>query len=506
MAESDKRNRVSVGGKVLAEYVNDDYSLQLQTCDSDIECRAGITVHTLEKSPAPADIISILRRNNITRTVDLEQVAIFCTEAAQGNNPQNIILARGTEPQTGEDGWFELLVSTGKDVSEWEEDELGRVNFKDVQNFSNVDIDEHIGNIHPPTPGEPGKTITGDLIPPLSGKSANIIPGAGVRLSDDGKQAFATRSGRAVFDNNILSIAEEFVVNGDVDLSVGHITFNGFVDIKGDVLDDFNITATKGIKVSGAVGACKIQCDGPVTIGTMTGKGIGKIICKGTLRANYLNQVTVECWNNIHIAHEVRNSVLKSTGSIHIESGQVSGGEAIALEGIEAKAAGARSGIKTHLTSGVYFPESDRLQYLRTRVKSVTEQVKRISEALKALNKKPLPDSRPALREAVELRIGILTQRHVNLDEEREDLNEELISFSMGEHPTARAKINVLAKLMEGAVIHLGESSEEITMERSGPLSIIENTKDGGLRYVSHSPLAAAVMETQGDAAEADSK
>lgn len=480
---------------MLAEYVTDDYSLQLQTGDSDIECRAGITVHNLEKSPAPADIISVLRRNNITSTVDLEQVAIFCTEAAQGNNPQDILLAHGAEPELGEDGWFELLVSTGKDASEWEEDEFGRVNFKDVQNFSNVDIGEHIGNIHPPTPGTPGKTITGDLIPPLSGKPANVIAGAGVRLSEDGRQAFASRSGRAVFDNNILSIAEEFIVTGDVDLSIGHISFNGFVDIKGDVLDDFNITATKGIKVSGAVGACKIQCDGPVTIGTMTGKGIGRVICKGTLRANYLNQVTVECWSNIHVTHEVRNSVLKSTGSIHIESGQVSGGETIALEGIEVKAAGARSGTKTYLTSGIYFPESDRLQYLRARVKSVAEQVKRISEALKALNKKPLPTNRPALREAVELRIGILTQRHVNLEEEREELNEELISFSVGEHPTARAKINILSKLMEGAVIHLGESSEEIKMERSGPMSIIENTKDGGLRYLSHSPLAVAVKE-----------
>ncbi len=499
MAQSSTKSRIKSGSKVLAEYVNDDYSLQLQACDSEIECRAGISVHNLEKSPSPADIISILRRNNITSTVDLEQVAIFCTEAAQGNNPQDMILARGQEPEPGEDGWFELLVSTGKDVSEWEEDEFGRVNFKDVQSFSNVEIDEHIGNIHPPTAGEPGKTIAGDLIPPLSGKSANIIAGAGVRLSDDGSQTFATRTGRAVFDNNILSIAEEFIVDGDVDLSVGHITFNGFVDIKGDVLDDFNITATKGIKVSGAVGACRIQCDGAVTIGTMTGKGLGKIVCQGALRANYLNQVTVECWNDIHIAHEVRNSVLKSTGSIHIDSGQISGGEAIALEGIEVKAIGARSGIKTHLTSGVYFPESDRLKYLRTRVKSVAEQVKRISEALNALNKKPLPANRPALREAIELRVGILTQRHVNLEEEREGLNEELINFSVGEHPTARARINVLAKLMEGAVLHLGETSEEIKMERSGPMTIIENTKDGGLRFLSHSPLAAVVKEPEED-------
>ena len=110
-----------------------------------------------------------------------------------------------------------------------------------------------------------------------------------------------------------------------------------------------------------------------------------------------------------------------------------------------------------------------------------------------------MPENRPALREAIELRIGILTQRHVNLEEEREELNEELINFSAGEHPTARAKINILTKLMEGSVLHLGETSEEIKMERSGPMSIVENTKDGGLRFLSHSPLAASVKEPEDD-------
>lgn len=490
MASGEKKSRIDTGCKVLAEYVNDDYSLQLKTCDIDLECRADITVLNLEKSPSPADIISILRRNSITDTVDLEQVAIFCTEAAQGNNPQNILIARGVEPEPGDDGWFELIVSTGKEESEWVEDEFGRVDFKAVQNFSNVEIDEHIGNIHPPTTGQAGKTISGEIIPPLSGQPAKIIAGAGVRLSEDGSQALATRTGRVVYDNNIVSVAEEFVVNGNVDLSIGHITFNGFVDIKGDVLDDFNITATKGIKVSGAVGACKIRCDGPITIGTMTGKGLGRIVSKGTLRARYLNQVTVECWGDIHISHEARNCILKSTGSIQLGTGQISGGEAIALEGIEAKALGARSGIKTHLTAGIYFPEMDRLKFLRTRLKSVAEQIKRINETLKALIKKPMAANRPALREAIELRIGILTQRQVNLEEEREELNVELLSFSVEEHPTARPKINVLSTLMEGVIIHLGETTSEIDMERSGPMTIVEDINAGGLRYLSHSPLS----------------
>ncbi|MCK5912443.1 MAG: DUF342 domain-containing protein, partial [Desulfuromusa sp.] len=377
--------------------------------------------------------ISILRNHDITTTVDLEQVAIFCTEAAQEEDPQQFTLAKGKEPTLGKDGWFELIVATGKEETDLVADQSGRVDFKLLQSFSNVEPGQHIGTIHPPISGEPGHTITNEIIPPIEGKPNQIIAGSGVELSADGLKTIAEQAGRVVFDNNVLAVVEEFVVHGDVDLSVGHITFNGFVDIKGDILDSFNISATKGINITGSVGACQINSDGPVTMGTMAGKGIGKIICNGTLQARYLNQVTVECRGDINISHETRNSGIKSTGSINIPKGLVTGGEIVALEGVEVKILGARSGAKTTVTSGVYFPETDRLQYLRSRVKSLVDQIKKIGMTLNSLIKKPDTEQRKALREAIELRVGILTQRQSNLDGERENVAEELLNFAVTE-------------------------------------------------------------------------
>ena len=491
---------VDIGTKLLGEYVNDAYALSLEAKLNMLECRATIEVYDAGNSITPAELINLLRKHQITESVNLEQVAIFCSEAAQGANVEDFLLARGTEPVHGEDGWFELIVSTGKEKSEFAEDQQGRVDFKQVQNFSNVEPGQQIGRNCHPTAGTPGKTITGEVIPAQPGKPSGVITGGGAKFSEDGTQAIAEQSGRVVFDNNILSVAEEFVVNGDVDLNIGHISFNGFVDIKGDVLDDFHITATKGINITGAVGACRIQCDGPVTIGSMAGKGSGKIVCKGTFKARYLNQAVVECWGDISIEHEVRNSVIKSTGSVQVSNGLITGGETIALEGIEAKILGARAGARTVVHAGVYFPETDRLQFLRTRVKSTAEQIKRINETLQALNKKPLSIMRKALREATELRIGILTQRQVNLDAEREELTEELKNFAVDEHPTANPKINILGSLKEKVVINLGETSEEITTEISGPVSVIENTRDGGLRYLTFAPLKVSAEEAENEA------
>ena len=500
MTASKARQGVDIGAKLIGEFVNDAYTLRIEAHNNQLECRANITVHDTDNSIPPAELISILRNHDITTTVDLEQIAIFCTEAAQGRDPQQFILAKGREPIHGKDGWFELIVATGKEKSDLVEDESGRVDFKSLQSFSNVEPGQHIGTSHPPTTGEPGSTISNEIIQPKEGKVNNVIAGSGVKFSDDGIQAITEQAGRVIFDNNVLSIVEEFVVHGNVDLSVGHISFNGFVDIKGDILDDFNISATKGINITGAVGDCQISSDGPVTIGAMSGRGNGKIICNGTLQARYLNQVRVECRGDVNISHEARNSVIKATGSINIPKGMVTGGEIVALEGVEVKILGARSGAKTSVTSGVYFPEADRLQHLRSQLKSLVDQIKKIGKTLNSLNKKPFTSQRKALREAIELRIGILSQRHVNLEVERKEAAEELLNFAANEHPTASPKINILGDLKEGVIIILGETREEITTEISGPVSIIENPELGGLRYLTYSPLKVSIESLKNEA------
>ena len=499
MSPANSQKSVDIGIKLIAEYVTDAYDLKLEAHNNQIECRASITVHDAANSIPPVELINLLRKNDITRSVDLEQVAIFCTDAAQGEDPQDFILARGITPINGEDGWFELIVATGDEEAPLPVDQKGRVDFKAIQSFSNVEQDQQVGAIHLPTNGVEGETIAGLPIPAKAGEPSKLIAGEGVLINPEGTQASATRAGRAVFNKNTLSVLDEFLVSGDVDLSVGHVTFNGFVVVKGDVLDDFNIAATKGVNISGAVGICHIKSGGPVTIGTMAGRGSGSIRCEGDLQARYLNQVTVECQGNISISHEVRNSEIKATGRIDVAKGIITGGRAVALEGIEAKILGARAGVKTYVTSGIYFPEEDRLDYLKTQLKSTGQQVTTISETLSMLEKNPLKKSRKALQEAIELRLQILQKRAVKLEAGQKEFSKELENFERGEHPTANPKINVLSVAKEGVVVALGETLTTLETEISGPTSIIENTRQGGIRSMTYSPLtiAAEVMDEE---------
>ncbi len=499
MAQNSEQ-AVEVGTKLVSEVNEDAYDLRVESHLGQLECRASISVHDTDHSIAPAELINLLKMLDISDTVDLEQLAIFCTDAANGEDPKNFLLASGTEPTPGKDGYFELFVDTGDDDVELTEDEQGRVNFKNIQAFTNVQPEQLIGTIYPPEQGTAGKTITGLPIPAPLGQAAKLVAGDGIEIRADGTEAVATKAGRVTFEKDILAVAEEFVVSGNVDLKVGHINFNGFVEIKGDVLDDFNIKSTKGISVSGAVGACQLISDGPITVGSMAGMGFGLIRCKGDLTARYLNHVTVECWGDVHVTNEIRNSTIKSAGSINVATGLITGGQTIALEGIEAKLFGSKSGVKTYLTSGVYFPEVDRLHFLRTRLKSIAYQLTKIAETLPPLQKKPLDEMRPALREAIELRINILSERQIKITAEQEALSEELAKFAADEHPTANAKINVLTSMKEGVIINLGETTEEVKMEISGPASIIENSQAEGIRQLTHSPLKTCAQSLEEEA------
>ena len=505
MGFKNSQKNVDIGIKLIAELATDAYDLQLKGHANQLECRASITVHDTANSIPPAELISLLRKNDIARAVDLEQVAIFCTEAAQGEDPQGFVLARGVMPIKGEDGWFELIVATGEEETPRPVDEKGRVDFKTVQSFSNVEQGQQIGAIHLPTAGFDGQTITETPIRAKAGDASKLIAGEGVQVNPDGTQAIATRAGRAVFDKNTLSVLDEFLISGNVDLSVGHVTFNGFVVVKGDVLDDFNITASKGVNIAGAVGICQIKSGGPVSIGSMAGRGAGSIHCDGDLQARYLNQVTVECQGNISISHEVRNSVLKATGRIDVAKGMVTGGRAVALEGIEAKILGARAGVKTYVTSGVYFPEEDRLQYLKTQLKSTGKQVATIGETLSLLDKNPLKNSRKALKEAIELRLEILKKRAGKLEASKVEFSKELENFEKKDHPTANPKINVLNVAKEGVVVALGKTLTTLEREISGPASIIENTQKRGIRSTTYSPLTIAVEDMDEEPHEVDS-
>ena len=124
MVASGPDKSIEVGINLIAEIMEDGYDLRIESHQGQLECRVSISVHDLDKSISPAELIGLLKRYDVADALDLEQLAIFCTEAANGHNPTDFLLATGRLPIHGKDGFFELFVDTGEKEIELKEDDL----------------------------------------------------------------------------------------------------------------------------------------------------------------------------------------------------------------------------------------------------------------------------------------------------------------------------------------------------------------------------------------------
>jgi uncharacterized protein (DUF342 family) len=443
----------------------------------------------------PAELFDILKKNGVTRTIDFEALYLLCAAAEEGASQQGVLLAQGVESEAGADGWFEMAVKAPGEDPEFDEDEQGNVDLRTLHSHTEVEQGQKLGTVHPPQEGSAGITANDLPIPAERGKPFKLLAGDGVVIKYDGRVAFAEKAGRALLNKQTLSVVDELVISGDLDLNTGNIDFHGFVEIRGDVPDDFTIKASKGIQVAGAVGACQLEAGGPIEIGSMAGKEIGRIICQGDLTTSYLNQVSVACHGNVLVANEIRNSQVKATGRIVVERGSIIGGKALALEGIEAKILGATSCVRTHLVAGRYFPDADRFDYLHQRLQEINHQVKAIHEALGPLER--IKELSEALGSSSERRLTILNEQWEKLEVEKEQVEAELRASSQQTFGSCNPKVNALTTINEGVIVCLGQSSERFNSKISGPVSLIENTRQGGLRHLGLSPLStsAALIE-----------
>lgn len=477
---------------------NRSYRLFLYLENEQMDCVLGFEMSPKLESAErntllqPPELIGLLVRNQLVG-IDFAAVYEFCAAIECGDPYDRLTIARGMSPVRGADGWFELVVKIDGETSCFAEDDFGYVDLKTLNAYSEIEPGWKLGIIHPPGQGIAGLTAHGQPVSPPPGEPCVVRAGEGVELKYDGKIAFSTKSGRALFDQGVLSVVDQLIIPGDLDLTVGNIDFKGFVEVRGDIPDDYVVKSTMGIKVRGFVGASRLESTGSIEIASMAGKGRGTILCRGDLYAAFINHVDLTVFGSVHVTSEIRNSSVRATGKVVVDKGSIIGGECIAMEGIEVKTAGTSSGQKTKLVAGVYFPDNDRFEYLRVRLKNINRQINALNSGVVLLGR--YLRRHPSASAAAHKRIQIMKDKLAQLAEEKERRSAEVAASTPQQFESQNPKINIRGRLMEGVTIVLGDSSEEFRQSRSGPTSIIENKRRGGMLFLGLSPLRVSANE-----------
>ncbi|MCK6440128.1 MAG: FapA family protein [Planctomycetes bacterium] len=261
-----------------------------------------------------------------------------------------IIIAQGQAPTQGKDGWFEWYIEPPeKGKLRFVPDSHGRINFREMNTVVNVNANDPLVRIHEPTTGAAGVDVFRHAINARNGEAKKITRGKGLRWDEDMQTIYAETSGHVVFEDGSLSVSPIFSVTGNVDFSVGNISFRGSVEVRKDVLEGFSIKATETVLVEGIVQAATIIAGGDVEVrGGITGAGgKGLIETKGRLKTKYLVNTKIEARGDVLVDTQVVNCDLSCAGKLHVPQGKIVGGKVVALGGIEALEIGAELGTRT---------------------------------------------------------------------------------------------------------------------------------------------------------------
>ena len=431
------------------------YTLYLQIPDNYLECRCSY-VPLGQGAALTADTLAeALNKHGVVEMIDQHACEHFVAVAAAGRQQFNVLLASGIAPVAGTDGYFQLTASSATVVQN-DDDDRDRVNMYRVLKFINVVDGDEIGCIIPAVPGMPGQNIKGMLIAPQPCKPLRYTLGENIRLDEDGVILTATANGRFCRSGAEFSVEKEFVVRGNVGFNVGSLNFKGFVEVHGDVRDNFDIIATKGLTVTGNIGVCSIVSDGDVSFHGMNGQGRGSIVCGGTLRAHHIHRADIECTGDVIVDGEIHDCTIRTLGQIVVNKETITGGSYIAMGGIEASRLGSPAARRTNLLVGVDYHYVEELQRMLEKLTATQAEIRKAYY----------------LEEIAELR-----DRAASLSDRIANLRSKTVA-------TANAKINVKKTLYENVRMKLGDVTETVHEVKTGPLTIIENISEGELRFI----------------------
>ncbi len=377
-----------------------------------------------------------------------------------------VLVAEGEEPIPPQDANFKLLFpSSGMILSSRKEG--GKTDYASMYEIAYCHKGDKLLEKFPPKEGKNGRDVFGKEIPVPKAKDINLkkFIGKNAEISKDGMFILASIDGQPFLsEDGKVNVNEIFIVNGDLDYSVGNITFPGTIWIKGNCEENFKIKSDKDVLIDGVVGDTKIEAKGAILIkGGVFGKHKGLLIAHKHFKAKFLSEATVISYGDIEVDEYIMNSRVISNGTITVNGkGWISGGSVKASFDVIANVIGNVSKIRTHVSAGVNFDSSRKKEELKNDLKIHLKKLGEVSVFLnKILNSFKEAKDEKRKRYLLDL-LNHLRKEKIKILKEVQNLRKalELLAFSYKTKVKKKdSKIIVKQKCFEGTRITIGDES-----------------------------------------------
>ncbi|MGN1205861.1 MAG: DUF342 domain-containing protein [Eubacterium sp.] len=340
------------------------------------------------------DVIRALKHHDVSQGIDRESIKKMLDKKMFG---EGVVVARGKAAEDGKDGKFQYYFRKELDRKP-KVLEDGSVDYKSMELFEVVQKDMLLAEYQPATQGIFGFDVTGKIIAPKRGKELPPLKGEGFTMTEDKKKYFALLDGIVELDeeDQKMVIRNLYTVTGDVDASVGNITFNGDVNVMGNVQAGFSISATGSVVIDGHCEGCQIEAGKDVIIRKgYQGKGEGIVVAGGGITGQFFESAILKAAGDIQASY-LLNCDLHTTGKLLVEGrrGVIIGGYTCAKKGVSCFGIGNIAEIKTVVEVGI--DKEDMMAYQESikKVGKVEAELKTCEDALQKLMMQPNRDER----------------------------------------------------------------------------------------------------------------
>ena len=321
----------------------------------------------------PESVVNAAKTHGVVAELDLAAIKKALVEGGT-----NVLVACGRAPVQGTDGRIEVMVDNMKKRSP-HLDEQGLADFRDLGEIVSVKQGAPLMRIVDPTPGEPGLTVTGKVIPVKPGKMVSFPPGleGAVVDSADPHLLVAAISGCPIVTRNGVTVEAIYRVE-NVDLHTGNISYDGGVHVSGDVHSGMSVKATGDIHVEGTVEDALLEAGGDVTVkcgivgsseehDAAVNKIHATIKCGGSCTVKFAQNAHITAGNGIFVQEMSMQSELTAAhqiivGDKNTPKGELIGGVARATMLVSAHNVGSEDHPRTVVMAG-----SDKDLYERLR-------------------------------------------------------------------------------------------------------------------------------------------
>lgn len=423
-------------------------------------------------------------RERIARALAEKQVTAGILEdnidsALAAGEASRLVVAQGHEAVDGEDGRLQCLIETVRERHP-RLDEHGIAHYRDLGGIVTVHVGERLMEKIPPTPGQAGENVLGQVIPAKAGKEAMFASGLKGARVDPENPAFllAETPGQPVLAK-LGVMVEPTVTLADVDLNCGNLDFDGSVNITGDVQAGMSIQASGDIHVGGTVEAALLVAGGDVVIkGGIIGHGevrehpddgekttVARVRCGGSCSAHFIENASVETGDSILVDEFVMQSELAAVNQIVVGKpgsgkGRIIGGLAEATLLVQTAVIGSPAGVKTRVMVGMNPYLHEKLRNAAKQLEAEGEELVEVDKLLHFIDDHPGRLSADVCDKARNTRQALLQKIELALEEKSE--------LSLQVELAAGAKVVVEKAVFNNVQIEIGGQIHWVDLGRNG--------------------------------------